>query len=532
MVALSFDRKGPSMEEWPGESGITPVVWSLCGIVIISVAVILRLYALDLKPLHHDEGVNGLLMTGLVRPPYSYQYDPANYHGPSLYYLAKPIVSGLGLTTFAIRLVPAVCGIIIVLLAFELRRRIGAMGALIAAALIAVSPGAVYFARYFIHETLLVCFTFATVVASWQYIDRRRPVYLMIAAASLGMMFATKETAVITAGVLTIAAGMTALYPAVMRRIGDARFRKASPSALDASPPALNAASGPTLMRRHRIVGRNLAVAAICAVIFIGVNVVFYSSFFTRWQGLEGAVRSFAIWTQTGTRDHVQPWSTYLRWMLQEEALLLVLGIAGSGVAFWKGRNAFVRFAALWGIGTLLAYSLIPYKTPWLTLNVIVPLAIVSGWTIEAAYIRASAAWRRAIVALAVLSLGFSGYQSWILNFVRYDDDRYAYVYAHTRRGVLDLVNRIAEIRARAPSGITIAVVSPEYFPLSWYLADYRAGYYGRVTKTPDPIFVGSVKQDAALRAQLGHDYVRSGPYPLRPGVDLVLYVRRDLATP
>ena len=47
----------------------------------------LRLYDLNLVPLHHDEGVNGNFLVKLVRDG-SYQYDPNNYHGPTLYYFA------------------------------------------------------------------------------------------------------------------------------------------------------------------------------------------------------------------------------------------------------------------------------------------------------------------------------------------------------------------------------------------------------------------------------------------------------------
>ena len=42
---------------------------------------------LALKPLHHDEGVNGFFLTNLFRDGV-YKYDPANYHGPTLYYIA------------------------------------------------------------------------------------------------------------------------------------------------------------------------------------------------------------------------------------------------------------------------------------------------------------------------------------------------------------------------------------------------------------------------------------------------------------
>lgn len=488
-------------------SELTPAVWSLCGIAIVSVAVILRLYDLDLKPLHHDEGVNGLLVTWLVQPPYTYRYDPAHFHGPTLYYLVQPLVAWLGLTTFAIRLLPAVCGIVIVLLAFGLRRWIGAVGAVTSAGLLAVSPGAVYFARYFIHETLLVCFTLATVVAAWHYHERRRPKYLLLASALAGLMFATKETASIAAGVLVAAAAATYVLLALVR----------------------GTIPRPAIQGQRRLIGHAVA----CAAIFVGLNAVFYSSFFTHWAGLGDAIVSFALWTETGTRDHLQPWHTYLRWLGQQEGLVLALGILGSGLALWSRRDAFAVFAALWALGMLLVYSLIPYKTPWLTLNIIIPFAIAGGWFAEAVHARIPAAWRpRLAAAGVVLVLATSGWQALSLNFVRYDDDRQGYVYAHTRRALLDLVERVHHIGSRAPAPLTIAVVSPEHFPLSWYLNGYPAGYYGTVTDTRDAVFIGSVQQDDALRLQLGEDYVRGGAYALRPGVDLVLYVRRDLASP
>jgi hypothetical protein len=58
----------------------------------------------------------------------------------------------------------------------------------------------------------------------------------------------------------------------------------------------------------------------------------------------------------------------------------------------------------------------------------------VGGWAAEAIYVRASAVWRRVLLALGILIVSISAYQAVVLNFVRYDDDRYPYVYAHTRR--------------------------------------------------------------------------------------------------
>src|SRR5258705_4133922 len=60
-------------------------VWFIASCAIVSIAAFVRFYKLDLKPLHHDEAVNGFFLMRLLKTG-SYQYDPANFHGPALYY--------------------------------------------------------------------------------------------------------------------------------------------------------------------------------------------------------------------------------------------------------------------------------------------------------------------------------------------------------------------------------------------------------------------------------------------------------------
>ena len=199
----------------------------------------------------------------------------------------------------------------------------------------------------------------------------------------------------------------------------------------------------------NRRMSRQVGLFIACAAIFVGVNVLFYSSFFTRWDGVSDALRSLAIWTRTGNRIHLEPWHTYLRWLARRELPLLIFGMIGSVLAFWQGRNRFAMFAALWAVGMLAAYSLIPYKTPWLALNIVVPLALVSGWTAETSFVRATTPWQRRAVVVGLLVVSASAYQRLTLNFTRYDDDRSPYVYAQTRRATLDMVGRIDRIMAR-----------------------------------------------------------------------------------
>ena len=133
------------------------------------------------------------------------------------------------------------------------------------------------------------------------------------------------------------------------------------------------------------------------------------------------------------------------------------------------------------------------------------------------------------------------GYQTIDLNFINYDNDDgyYVYVYAHTRRDLLKLVDEINRIAQRTHEGgqTGITIVSPDYWPLPWYLRDYtRVGYHGHIVASNEPIIIASQGQEEEVEATYGDRYqkVNSGLNPLgsfalRPGVDLLLYTRREL---
>ncbi|HKR00236.1 MAG TPA: flippase activity-associated protein Agl23 [Pyrinomonadaceae bacterium] len=523
-----------------GEPEISPRVWWIASLCILAVAALLRLYELGLKPLHHDEGVNGFFLTNLYRDGV-YHYNPENYHGPTLYYFALAVTKlngflfgdAAGLSTVAVRLVPAFFGIATVWLALQLRRRIGAIGALTAAALIALSPGNVYVSRYFIHEAHFVFFTLGIVVAALRYWETADPVYLMLASISAALLFATKETAIISVVVLGLAWAVSAIYMRLVKRGGSVpwekkgaqgRKRKNRRQPLVQRAAALERFGGP----------RQVALmAALALSVFIFVNILFYSSFFTYWEGVDGAIQSLKIWAGTGTKDHGHPWHTYLWWLLQEEAPLLILGTGGAILALVLRRNRFAIFAGAWAFGILAAYSLIPYKTPWLMLSFIVPLAIVGGYCVDELYrwARSSGASLLAL-ALAVAACAVCAVQAVRLSFYRYDDDKYPYVYAHTYREFLPLIDEIDELAKRAGTGkeTGVTITAGEYWPMPWYMRNYpKAGFWGKMVETQEPIVVGSLEQEQELVSMLGDRYVRVNAYPLRPGVTLLLYARRDL---
>lgn len=447
-----------------------------------------------------------------------------------MYFFALLTTYTWGVNTFALRLLTILFGVGTIWLILCLRRQIGAIGALAAAALIAFSPGAVYHSRYFIHESLLVFFTLALVVSVLKYLEKAQPKYLLLASASAAFLFATKETAVISVGVLLIAAFAVAVY---------FRIRKATTnhSPLSESSPAEESTHHAGQWRdslrlsgsARRVVWWSLATIAT----FVFLSILLYSSFFTFNEGISGALKALQFWVNTGTTANRLSWHTYLGWLWQEEGVLLVLCALGAGMAFWRLENRLAVFAALWAFGLLAAYSLIPYKKPWLILNFLIPMAIVGGYALEVAYKRIKGAKQGALaVVLCGVMLAISAYQMIALNFVHYDDDQYIYVNAHTRREFLSLVVEINRLAQSSGMGAetTIAIASPEYWPLPWYLRNYRrVGYFGHLPESRDTIVIGSETDEPALKAALGNEYQRSGSYLLRPGITLVIYVRCTL---
>jgi uncharacterized protein (TIGR03663 family) len=136
-------------------------------------ATALRFALLALKPLHHDEGVNGWFLTNLFREG-EYKYDPANYHGPTLYYISLRFAKVFGLNTISIRASVAIWGVLIVV-SHSFSDVISARSAVCAPALfLALSPGMVYISRYFIHEMFFVFLSLAIVVSVVMFIEKRR----------------------------------------------------------------------------------------------------------------------------------------------------------------------------------------------------------------------------------------------------------------------------------------------------------------------------------------------------------------------
>jgi uncharacterized protein (TIGR03663 family) len=473
--------------------------------LLLLLAAALRLPRLDLRPLHHDEGTNVIFLLRLLREGI-YQYDPSNYHGPLLYVLSVVPLFLCGTTTVALRLTPALLGTVMAALPWLLRRELGRGGAIAAGVLLAVSPSLVYYSRDNIHEIYLGVLTLLLVTAVVRGAVSRRTTAFVLAGAAAGGMIATKETACLT--FLALATGLLVSRGAGLPRPGRA---------------AIVACLGTTCL---------LALA-------------FYSDFFTDLSALVRPFEAIRLWGGRGVRadGHGKPWWYYLAILGREEPAIVTLAILGTILALWR-RERFATFLAGWSGAILLAYSAIPYKTPWLVLNSVLPLALLGGTVFSEGPRLVGAAgegptggarrlWACLLLALAA---GISARRAYVVSFVRYDDDRCSeLVYVQTRRDVNRLMARIEDFARSRPEGrdLPIEILSPDYLPLNWYLRDFTdVSYFGKVTESPGaPVVIA--RSDAADQVELllGPGYTRS-IYALRPGVDLCVFLREAAGPP
>jgi len=514
--------------------------WKVAFILALLAGLWLRFADPGLKPLHHDEGVNSYFLLNLADHN-DYKYNPENYHGPTLYYFTLIFLKLFGERDLALRFWPALCGGASIALVWYLRRDIGVRGAAIAAFLIALSPGLVYFSRDFIHEMTFVFFALAIVVGIREY--RRTKSFVWIAEASIaaGLLFATKETAIITVIVVVLAAVSAIVIDELRSRI---RKRDLTFQAIVTQLQGFS---------RSLIISRDHLLAA--ALIFIAVNVIFYTSIFMNWRGILDAFAAVIMWSKRSGGEHVHAFDYYVGIIAKLELPLLLISLIAGVVIVWKGSR-FALFLAAWAFGMALSYSLIPYKTPWLVLSILLPMALAAGAGMEILLGSIRSVPLRTLVVVVLLgTVLLSGVMAWRVNFRSYDDNdnkegylmpvgkrlklrpyidgQYGYVYAQTDREILQLVDAVKNESGALGSGdgTTIYISSPAYWPLPWYLRSYNnAAFSGELPEN----FQSAVVQQLLIANEVQKDRIEgdagwrrvTSSITLRPGEKLLLYER------
>jgi len=504
---------------------------------MVILALALRLPKLAQRPMHTDEAVHAVKF-GQLLDKHSYQYDPYEYHGPTLVYCTLIPAWLQGQKTFVdvtektLRIVPVFFGmalILILLIALDIFRK---RTLLFAALFTTLSPAFVFYSRYYIMEILLVFFTLAAMLCGYKYIQTKKLLWVIGTGISLGLMHATKETCILA----WFAMGAAIL----LTHLTSKKNFKDSFNDLNWKHILLGAATG------------------------VFVSILFFSSFFQNPRGILDSILTYTTNLQRGTgglHNHTYPWNQYFKWLmiskidgrpLWSEAFIIAMSIPGFFGIFSKnnffGRSKpFLRFLAFYTLILTLIYSLLPYKTPWLLLGFYhgyILIAAVGMMTLFSwARFRLAKIILGALLAAGILHLGWQTYQ---LNF-KYDADySNPYVYAHTDKDFYRLVDGIKNVTSYWPEGKNtyIEVVCPgsDYWPLPWYLRDFaQVGYSDHFdfSLPAGALIVSMPEMETDLLKKL-YDIPPPGqrnmyiPFFdhgvwLRPGVEIDLYVRKDV---
>ena len=460
--------------------------------LVLLVALWLRTHDLAARPMHADEA-NQAVKLGQMLEGHTYVFDPHDHHGPTLYYLGLIAAALRGESTLAaltettVRLVPACAGVAAVGLLWLLVRSRGCWPALAAAMLLAVSPAAVYYSRYFIQETLLVTFTLGALVGGQRWVRSGGGSWAAVAGGCFGLMLATKSSALFFAAAALV---------------------------------ALVWSGRPWRERKH--LWRDAGVAGGLA---LSVAALFYSSFGANPAGLRDALVSpAAMLTRIagGESGHEKPWWYYARLFvfqrnggyIWDQTLFLLPALAG-GVMGWRWRGL-PRFVAVYTAIVTLVLSATPYKTPWLVVNVVPGLCVLAALAL--AQVRG---WKAASLGLIVV-LGL-GWQTRQAVFLRPADPRNPFAYVHT---VPDM-QKVPALAAAAPAG-PVKIISEEYWPLPWYLRRRpETGYWTELPVDCDGALVfASANRADAVRGRMRGNY-RESYLGLRPGFVLVVFARQ-----
>lgn len=512
-----------------------------CALIIVAVALLARVWALDFKPAHFDEGVNGNFIDGM-RTLGAYHYDPANYHGPLHFYVLFAGQQLFGRSLWVLRMPTVLAGTAAVALMLMFRRFLPFRAVALAATFAAISPALIFYSRYAIHETWLV--TFALLAAYGGFglaTGERRNRDLWCTGMGLTGMVLTKETYLLHFIAALMALGAVWLFG---RMLG---YRRSLPMPRRRRPADLFTGRGEGAPEGPREL-RNADVAAVWLV-SIGLLVAFYSGFGFHWEGARGMLHTFTHMHAKGTHSEAGHnkemfyWAkllAYYEWpalagllaapflalprsllggfvlvvtgvsmlcmdvislsgispglrtpdYLQPNLGLSGLGSTGAlaaliGFAFFTAvptRNQRIQWLALYGMASFAAYSLIPYKTPWCSINFLWPFCFVTGYVLDRLCITGS----RLMVALVTVMLCAGSVQdAHRLNFVNPvndalpptadtmpDGERYAYV--QTTFDINKLLRPARTLVKQSASHRQMTgLVLGEPFPLVWELNDF-----------------------------------------------------------
>ncbi len=430
----------------------------------------------------HPDEANQAFTAGRLLETGTYLYNPQDHHGPTLYYAAAALQKAAGRESTAaldgtlLRCTPLLFAILALIFGIHaLKRLTGRMGPGLAfALLLGTAPIFVFFATDFIQEMLLACFTMMMFWAGAGYLNpggKLKPgSWAILFGIAAGLAFASKETAI-----LTFAAAGIAAVPFAGRIRGALRGN-----------------------------GRDVALALMW---FALTATLLYSSFASHWQGVYSAFiaapfsyvhRAAGDAVSQGASAHVHPWWQYLKWLFAVNWRFAAIPLLAIFAATFRPR----RFLHLYAIALLLISSLIPYKTPWCALQIVLPMALAPCACLPSC----GNVCRHAVRALLLLAIACHAIGICAMN--RDPDSKdIPFNYASASPQAKDLAALVESQLATNGAFAAVALPPEDTWPLPFYLraAGGNVGYWTQLAELEALAGLGRKPAVVVVPAEEGH---------------------------
>jgi uncharacterized protein (TIGR03663 family) len=464
-----------------------------------------RLPQLGARPMHTDEAVNAYTVGQLLAGE-SFTYDPVDRHGPALAALALALARMQGVKAFAdltesdLRFSPVLAGTVTILLFGAAVEMFGFLPCVVAALLFAGASLPIYYDRYFIHESLFVAATFGFILSGWRACKMNSVGHAVLGGACAALMLACKETAILHFFALAAAALVFGFWN-LRGKSFDGRLR----------PKAMLAAA--------------LAFLLLCVALF--------TWFGTNSKALPALMHAAPdLFARAAGQGHQKPFWYYAQLLTGNWSGAMLCALACIGFVLTVRRRDPSPFGFLANYTFFLAgiYSLIPYKTPWLALNLWLPIAVFAGratdslWRMAAKHLPLRAA-TPVFGVLGGLAAALIAHDTRQRVFLHPADESNPYAYAQTSEDLLGLPAEIQDLARRdAIAAPRIAVIASDPWPLPWYLRHFsKVGFWQPGQQVGEADFYITSTDAAEQYGDRLRDF-RPEFFGVRPGVLILLW--------
>jgi uncharacterized protein (TIGR03663 family) len=460
----------------------------------------------------------------------SYKYDPV-YHGPFLYYLGDLVFTLAGdHSLFLLRLPIVITSILAMFFVFLFKDYLGRFGLVLSITLIVFSPGLIYFSNLANYENYFAVFSMLGVGLLLLGIRKRNPWIMCLSGIVLLTLITIKETALVTWFCIVIATILTYIVLFIKRRPSE-NLKKIE----DIIAQTLNGEHNDAILKY-------LIPAVLCFIVGGIVFVLLYSSFGGNMQGIHDGLTSWMYWKNTGAQSgHIKTFSYFTELPLAYDFMITFFFFTGTLITLFSTRDRYKIFLSFWAILVWLVYSVIPYKTPWLEINFLIPFAISAGIGWNIIYQNLNNKVYKYIAVFIILLLTINATDTAIrLKWFDYDKPTNRLAYVHPYRDFEEEVKAIRSLLLASPDQYRteISIAVPEYWPLPAYLLGYPAmGYFGGVRgrdlNLNAPIIINDTRDNPELRELLLesdiNDYVKLRDFKVRPGVTHSIFISQGL---